>query len=433
MAGRGRASREDLRSGAIVVGLAIAASAAWVSVVHSAPLSDYGSYFNAARGMALGHGLILEGHPSAYWPVGYPAFLAPLFALFGASMSVVKAANVVLHGAAALLAWMVARRLMGHGVALAAGIAVAVWPDLLFYCGESASENLFVPLLLGFLLLLVMWVDSRRLLHAAAAGAVLGACVLTRVTAQGLVVLVPAAIVLLRRSRAGLVPAAALLVAFALVVSPWVARNAIRMGAPVITTNSGVNLVMANNPKADGGYNVAGLMPAVPLSSPANEVLADRTYTKRALSFILGHPGDALRLVPAKAYHLFQREGIVGFQTGAYVKALPAGTAFAPSALERAFIDAGLGYQSITTRERKVLALLCGVALVCALMRRDSRAMWPLLVVGYWLAVHVTIGYGAARYLIAVMPVMLLLAFYVLDSAILWTGRSRSRTRSAVA
>ena len=45
----------------------------------------------------------------------------------------------------------------------------------------------------------------------------------------------------------------------------------------------------------------------------------------------------------------------------------------------------------------------------------------------------VTIGYGAARYLIAVMPVMVLLAFYVLDTAVQRARGRRWREQSTAA
>ena len=408
--------------GVFVFCLGTAVSLAWGFAVHSAPWSDYVGYYGAAAGLATGQGYLLRGVPSALYPAGYPLFLAPLFAAFGVSMTVVKVSAALLHGLSAVLGLAVAWRLMRRPwVAITAGVAIAIWPDLVFYTGESASENLFIPLLLGALLVLALWTEDRRLRWAFVAGALLGAAVLTRVTAEGLTVLFPLAMLLLERSRRGLYAAGLLVLGCVVVLSPWVVRNAIVLGSPVISTNGGANMLMGNSRLAEGGYGNAALQPAIKVKVPSDEIVADRTYTKRAITWMMANPGGILRRVPLKARRLFQTEWIVSFQTIAYqrweAQFNPAvhGGPVALSGLETHVIALATRYQGITQVERRILALLSVAACFVAYRRRDAGAVWMLIVFGYWMFVHVTIGYGAARYLIGVFPVMLLLSIYVLD------------------
>ena len=54
----------------------------WVSLYEIYPVSDCQFYFQSAIDLARGNGYLRNGALTAFWPVGYPAFLAELFLVF---------------------------------------------------------------------------------------------------------------------------------------------------------------------------------------------------------------------------------------------------------------------------------------------------------------------------------------------------------------
>ena len=89
----------------------------WMLAVDAAPMSDQLWYFERAVGMLNGEGYAVQGQPTAFWPVGYPAFLAGLFAVFGPSLEAAKIANLVLSGIAMVFVYRIARRATGSETA----------------------------------------------------------------------------------------------------------------------------------------------------------------------------------------------------------------------------------------------------------------------------------------------------------------------------
>ena len=149
--------------------------------------------------------------------------------------------------------------------------------------------------------------DRRRALLLAGAAAL---AVLTRVA------LLPAALVLIvwpvvaaaqeRRGRAAKAAALGLLV-FALLLSPWVARNARVLGAPVLTSDTGRSLWLGNNPQTFSVYPAQSIdraeeraWAALPESTRAevralggDELASDAWFRAQAIGWIRAHPGAA--------------------------------------------------------------------------------------------------------------------------------------------
>jgi hypothetical protein len=92
------------------------------------------------------------------------------------------------------------------------------------------------------------------------------------------------------------------LLILALLLTPWVARNFVALGAFVpLTTSSGSNLYGGNNPQADGGF-----VSAEPYVLPhVTEVESDRIFTERAISWIQSNPLAFAKLLPLKIARLF--------------------------------------------------------------------------------------------------------------------------------
>ena len=414
--------RASLVSVLVVAGVSALASALWVTFVRSAPYSDYRAYWTAAESLAAGTGYRYLGHISAYWPPGYPLVLSVPFMVFGASMTVVKVLNVILHVAASVLAWSFARRIMGAGWALFAGLCVGVWPTLLFYTGVPASENLFIPLLMGCLLLLARWTQDPTATGRVAGGAglLLGLAILTRVTAKALPFVFVLMLIAYGRDRRAMKAALLFGLGCALALAPWVVRNMVVSGHPVLTTNGGINLLIANNPEATGGYSIEGLAALPRAENIEDELLADKEYSRQALRHLAADPSSMIGLVPAKVRALLEPEWIVEGQTRPWFR--PNDPVSEPAALwpgmESRLRFRGIRFEESLPWSRVALVILSVLAGVVALRKRDIAVAFPLVVVIYWLVLHISFGFGAPRYLVSIVPLMLLLAVYAAGAVI---------------
>ncbi|MGO8684093.1 MAG: ArnT family glycosyltransferase [Thermoleophilia bacterium] len=390
---------------------------AWVATIHAVPVSDYLFYYQTGVGLAAGHGYTILGHPTAFFPVGYPAFLAGLFTLFGTSLAVFKAANVVLWMLTAGLAYGLGVQLGGRRVGLIGGLLVALYPDYVIYSSLAASENLFIPLLLGALYVLaggVRWRPSLR--RAVLAGVLFGLAILVRSTALLVPLLVALVIWLGWRSRRGALAGLCVMAAAACVVVPWVVRNAVVMGDATVSTNGGYTLLIGLNPRASGGVRVHGGTPLWPISTVRAETTSDATGMTYALHFIVHDSGHFVRLVPAKLAALFapdtaalaaNRFRAVGpiraYHSG---RVLPVYRVRRMSGLETSVLnDLRRSHVALAAVHYVYLALgVAGIILGLALRRR--AALWIAIVFGFWVLFNGILIHGQPRFLLSVSPLL---------------------------
>jgi hypothetical protein len=215
---------------------------------HYVPMSDAAQYDRMARNFAAGHG-IADVYPSghlhatAFRPPLYPGLLGTLYWLFGSHLAVAQATNAVLGAANVLVGARLAQRIGGHWAGVAAGSALALYPPLVAHDVVPLSE----PLGLLIMLVLAGFLADRRYDRAAVAT---GLLVLSRNSAQGLIVAIGLWLVLAVGVRTA-VRFAAITV---LVVAPWIVRNELRVHAPVVVTSDGFNLAAIYSPEARQSY-----------------------------------------------------------------------------------------------------------------------------------------------------------------------------------
>lgn len=180
-----------------------------------------------------------EAVPTANFPPLYPLYLVAVRIVAGDSETVAQLAGCVTGAATVVITGVLARRFATPGVALLAAGIVAVSPSLVAADGSLMSETLYVPLVLGAVLLAHM--AGRGSTWAwPALGAVCGMAALTRSEA---VLLVPLLLVPvlwwsprpLRTRVLGVLGSAAVAL---VVVTPWMLRNADRLGSFTISTVS---------------------------------------------------------------------------------------------------------------------------------------------------------------------------------------------------
>jgi hypothetical protein len=284
--------------------LALAVRGWWWGVVDTQPVTDFAWYFDRAASIARGDGYAVDGAPTAYWPVGWPALLGFVFAVWGPSLVAAKATNLALGAlACALTAAVGARFGLGRAGACAAGLCHAALPGTWAYATVLASEPLVVVASLGALAALR---PGRPWPVCLAAGVLLGVGTLARPPAL-LFAAAALAGAWAAGERLGRQAALAAACGVLLAVLPWTARNWAVLGAPVpVSTNGGDNLLIGHWPGATGGYS--NPLAVEPRLAGLGEVERDRSATRLALGYIRRDPARSLRLVPAKLYETFLKQ-----------------------------------------------------------------------------------------------------------------------------
>lgn len=279
--------------------------------------SDSGAYHDIATHLAAGDGYAFSPshqfpwmrdalgspHPTALRSPGYPVFLS-LFYRAGLGPFGASAANAVLAALTAWLMYRLSRRigLDDRAACIAIG-AYLLYPPFNLYAAQLMTENLFIPLLLAGMLMVVRALDRGSLAEAAGAGLALGLAALTRPVAY----LLPLALapVLWRRggrSTVGIWAMPAL--AFGLAVAPWVVRNELVFGRfEPSFASSGHNLFMGTYPPTLG-------RPLIPNEERPVEIMAeiegrdefgvDSLYRAAARRNLREHPLEQIPLAASK-------------------------------------------------------------------------------------------------------------------------------------
>jgi 4-amino-4-deoxy-L-arabinose transferase-like glycosyltransferase len=317
----------------------------WIYLVDAQPVSDSMWYYERAIDLAAGKGYSFgttaywpenlppaalipndefstDRRPTAYWPVGYPAFLGLLLAVFGPSLLSAKMANIVLYLGIMLLSYLMARKLFNSELTgRMTVLTLAFYPNHIAYSSLLVTESLFLFLLLLGIALLLMAPKPRHW-TAFASGVVLGLACLVKTQA----ILVPAIICapwLAARGREKAWPRHLTLfivvyLGLGLAVLPWAIRNYRVFNAfPVISNNGGINLLVGNNPYATGAYGGHQQIASM-LSDVQDEYGRDVKARSLATRYGVEHPWETLKLWPSKLWYLYRKdvEGISWNENG---------------------------------------------------------------------------------------------------------------------
>lgn len=318
----------------ICLSLALIIRVGWVYFLEVEPVSDFRWYYERGLDFAAGHGYSVgpeafwpknipprslepvlnnEGGRSltAYWPVGYPAFLGLLFSLFGSSLFIAKIANVILSIWILFFSYYIAKTLfnseLGARITL---LILAFYPDQIAYSSLLASEILFLFLFLGGVALLTA--PKHKIGLALAAGIVFGLAGLVKPQ----VMLVPAILFAVlwatpvKQKRWAEYGGAFIVLhlTLGLTILPWLMRNYQVFNHFVfISTNGGYNLLVGNHPGATGAYNFDAQL-ASQLSEAPSEYQRDRLAFQLAVGYMLDQPLETIKRWPKKLWYLYGRD-----------------------------------------------------------------------------------------------------------------------------
>ncbi|HEX3725992.1 MAG TPA: glycosyltransferase family 39 protein, partial [Pirellulales bacterium] len=190
-----------------------------------------------------------DGQPTAYRPPLYPLVLS-VFEGLGKPLLARAVLHVALGVATVWLAWRLALRWgLSSTMALAAAALVMVDPILLNQSSQVMTETLAAFLAACALLALARAAREDSLWAASLSGGVLGLCVLCRPTFLVWFAAVAVAWPLIASRPRRAARTVALLMAAAMSVAPWMIRNQVIFGRPIVTTtHGGYTLLLANNP-----------------------------------------------------------------------------------------------------------------------------------------------------------------------------------------
>jgi len=118
---------------------------------------DAPGYYGEARWL---HGLLTDGKfdqyllyiGTNYGDMGYPIYLAALWALFGDSIILPRLVKALLGAFTCVLIYKIGRNNFGEGVGRVAGIFAMLLPNLIYYCGLHVKETemVFVVILFAY-------------------------------------------------------------------------------------------------------------------------------------------------------------------------------------------------------------------------------------------------------------------------------------------
>jgi 4-amino-4-deoxy-L-arabinose transferase-like glycosyltransferase len=303
----------EYRSLFLIFGLAFAArvisllAVSWASPYRIG--SDAVLYDALAQSLLRGDGFTYQGQATAFVVPGYPAFLAGIYALFGRDLVAVGMVQAILGAVSAVFIASTTARLAGPMAGRAAGVIVAFYPHFLIWTGFALTENLSLPLTAFALWALVRAEMEAHWRNYLLAGLALAAAVLAR---GNLVVFLPVAAVLAlshSKQRKRWSYATVLLLAAVAPLLPWVIRNAVVLGTPVLATEGGQVLWAAYNPRASelhaNGYVYVEPLPEAVVPG-GTELELSAQYARAGLAYLKTQPLAPLLHLPAKAWNMWR-------------------------------------------------------------------------------------------------------------------------------
>ena len=270
------------------------------------PFSDSLFYIqHADRLFQTGSYRATDGSLTAFWPVGYPAFLAFLEFLGGDMLLWGRVANVIFSVAIVYFSWRLFSKELDRRGRLLLVAVLAFHPILLFGASPLMTELAFLACMMTALLLLIRRYESQRMrwLAAIALGLLFG--VMAFVRPSGLLIagaFLAARVFASERAERPHMPIVAAAVML-LTLLPWTARNFMILDHVVpVATNGGYNFLMGNHPGASGGLNFDFSYP-----TDENEAVASRDAYERGLRAIVNNPWDSLLRLPVKLLYSYRR------------------------------------------------------------------------------------------------------------------------------
>ncbi len=242
-------------------------------------------------------GVIPVETPTASMEPGYPILLAAVFSITGSTAGSVFLLNSIFALIGALAVCMLVKENWGDMQALLAAVIWSIYPYFVYFTAYSMTDIIHISLMPVILLLTVR--AASKTSSGFSSGVVSGILFLIRSTAIFLLPLQLVWLFIKKKWRAALL----LMAGFILCCIPWVVRNQISMGSPILLPTKGsINLWMRNNPTmlALEGITIPGfieerinrtdLLDYPSMDGLDTELARNQILMDRAVKFVFSNP-----------------------------------------------------------------------------------------------------------------------------------------------
>lgn len=267
----------------------------WLWYMHPPQVSDFLYYYLHAVQLYHGEGFINHGHPSAFWPIGYPMFLSLLFHVTGPHVLAGLIVQALLSTGIVVLIYLT---LFAVGVdvkvALAGAIGYTILPTEIAWNSVLGTEELctFLIALSIYLYILYRYSSRRRMWVLVLSGVMMGlACDVREVVALFPFFLLAIEWIVDRKAwRQTLFRVVIFAVFLYAGVAPVTIRNAIVMHHFILVSlNGGQNLWQGLH--TNGGYYWSNNPKVNPLlKGGSDEFLRDRIGKQVFIHYAMHHP-----------------------------------------------------------------------------------------------------------------------------------------------
>lgn len=270
---------------------------------------DEAEYLSLASSLTRTGQYSLDGvNPTAYRPPGYPLMLATGLKI-GLPVTGLRIINALTLPLCMLLVFLLLRRKSLHWALLSA-LLLLCYPVLFYTAGTFYPQIPGAVLLLGAVLALFSHSQTPTLSRFLTSGLAFGAALLMVPTFGFVVLLTIAFLVAQTPRRKFLIGSVVLICGVAIVLAPWMARNAIVFNRLIpLSTNNGINLLLGNNENAtpDSG-TTADVSAYLEGARGLSEIQANDYFTQAAIAYIRNNPGHAAKLYTGKLANYFNYE-----------------------------------------------------------------------------------------------------------------------------
>jgi 4-amino-4-deoxy-L-arabinose transferase-like glycosyltransferase len=253
----------------VIVGIVLRLALIWLTTSSMEPFnqlypgySDGEDYMNIARSLVETGVFGYAGRPTAFRSPAYPFSIAVFWKMFGETLTPVRLFQIALFVIMTLCYTHVTNKYFGKLAAVLTAIVFSSYPLFAFMTTEIATESLYMALASVIFALTLTLINkeqaNNKVIVAFCTGVCCGVGTLTRPNMLFVFLMVQALMVwyaLTRREplRKWVTPIIGLWLGAFLTVTPWLIRNQLKIGAPVLATNIDYNLYRGTFDLANDG------------------------------------------------------------------------------------------------------------------------------------------------------------------------------------
>ncbi len=298
--------------GAVLFFLALAVRLFYILVIAPEPVGvggDGSFYHSAANLIADGHfyerRIFGHAYETALHPPLFSIVLSPVALLGGVHVLPQRIVGCVIGAINVVLIALLGRRLGGERAGRIAAVVALVYPPFITADGSLQAEPLYVLLLVVALLVATRALSSPTVRQAAVLGALVGLATLARTEALLLLPLL-AWVAAWRPATGRLARIGTATATCALVLAPWVARNAVVFHKLTVSGNYDTVISAANCPDTYYGHDIGWWsLSCLARARTHHQLLIGDASPSPGLRYIRAHPARAVLVAGVRVLRTF--------------------------------------------------------------------------------------------------------------------------------